>query len=580
MSYMHQDQSVPWIDANIINGSNIKRSSHGFKTILFGQGQHPANRIKELYSLCGRANKCQIDILSYFDGWHRSKGVETWILTSYTKIATATHYSRQTIAKQTKALVELGYLEQRELKPEEKFWSGDPRKGYRLCCPEILSAMGHSPLRGNNPPPPVKLLTPAVKDLTHYNSNEVNLDNVCEEQHIKLGGILSQSNSVLGDDSSEFCQEPNNSQEKQTELKSAVEDLNSAGDLAPRPKPKLKDEQQQSQDSLTPEEFQRFEAQLAPLNISLQNADSGLIWHLKRFWRNLKDAVDATLQAIDQNRCSCVVAFLKKALSQGFKPYAQAAGAAPPTATPKQKQRKPQQSQDSETRPVPDKIELPALGAEMQQSEIIKRPERPPTPRPKYLFPAGDWLNQQGQLRRDFVEWKAKLWQKSPNASFKDMHTEEVIGMVLNHFSRHPENLAIDWETYARTCATRAETIHLRRQAGVRVTLEEERRLISEAEAIRSAYENQEPAVEPHCSRLPSLEPAANLSKPPQLSPDSTADTAVDVESQELPNAQPRSGFIDELLPPAFRSRRNAAGETEAKQKAAKEKVKRMTGRW
>ncbi|MGF1491296.1 MAG: hypothetical protein ACFBSC_02345 [Microcoleaceae cyanobacterium] len=118
---------------------------------------------------------------------------------------------------------------------------------------------------------------------------------------------------------------------------------------------------------------------------------------------------------------------------------------------------------------------------------------RPPAPRPKYLIPAGPWLNEQGQLHIGFLHWKAKQWQKITNFGYKDMHREEVVGEVFKHYVSRPERLAIDWETYTRLCKQHLQAVQQRLQAGIEIPEVEQQEILNQTAAL--CYEPEEPII-------------------------------------------------------------------------------------
>jgi len=112
---------------------------------------------------------------------------------------------------------------------------------------------------------------------------------------------------------------------------------------------------------------------------------------------------------------------------------------------------------------------------------------RPPAPKPKYLIPDGDWLNEQGQLDDQFLTSIAKQWMKSPTASFHQMPIEEVKGLVFSHFARDHNALAIKWEAYCQVETRHAVNTKLALDAGISIPLEQQQRVIGATQAIASS---------------------------------------------------------------------------------------------
>ncbi|MGL5080934.1 MAG: hypothetical protein ACRC8A_05555 [Microcoleaceae cyanobacterium] len=164
---------------------------------------------------------------------------------------------------------------------------------------------------------------------------------------------------------------------------------------------------------------------------------------------------------------------------------------------------------------------------------------RPPTPRPKYLIPAGPWLNEQGQLHLGLLRWKAKQWQKSVNFGFKEMHLEEVIGEVFKHYVSRPERLVIDWETYARICKQHLQAVQERLEAGIEIPEPEQQEILSKTAAICYKPEELMIAPDPDLKSL-QVQPQLNSERPklelghsPQLVP------AHETSQRETPQVDP-----------------------------------------
>jgi hypothetical protein len=111
---------------------------------------------------------------------------------------------------------------------------------------------------------------------------------------------------------------------------------------------------------------------------------------------------------------------------------------------------------------------------------------RPPAPKPKYLIPAGDWLNSNGQLDAAFIRHTAKQWQKSSNASFHQLAIEEVEALVFSHFAKDHDALAVKWEAFTKTSTRHAEAVKLRLDAGINIPEAERLEIIGKTQAIAS----------------------------------------------------------------------------------------------
>lgn len=111
---------------------------------------------------------------------------------------------------------------------------------------------------------------------------------------------------------------------------------------------------------------------------------------------------------------------------------------------------------------------------------------RPPAPKPKYLIPAGDWLNSNGQLNAAFIRHTAKQWQKSSNASFHQLAIEEVEALVFSHFAKNHDALAVKWEAFTKTSVRHAESVKLRLDAGIEIGEAERLEIIGKTQAITS----------------------------------------------------------------------------------------------
>lgn len=149
---------------------------------------------------------------------------------------------------------------------------------------------------------------------------------------------------------------------------------------------------------------------------------------------------------------------------------------------------------------------------------------RPPKPRPKFMYPEGDWLNSDGCINEAFIRHRATLWQKSHK--FADMTIEDVMGLVCNHYMKannHP-NLQNDWTAYCRIAARHVEAIAHRVEAGISIKPAEQQEIVEKlpaAMAVKdaiadSAYSSPVP------TQLPSsVVPVAAL--PPETPQESTA---------------------------------------------------------
>jgi hypothetical protein len=111
---------------------------------------------------------------------------------------------------------------------------------------------------------------------------------------------------------------------------------------------------------------------------------------------------------------------------------------------------------------------------------------RPPAPKPKYLIPAGDWLNSNGQLDAAFIRHTAKQWQKSSNASFHQLAIEEVEALVFSHFAKDHDALAVKWEAFTKTSTRHAEAVKLRLDAGINIPEAERLEIVGKTQAIAS----------------------------------------------------------------------------------------------
>ena len=111
---------------------------------------------------------------------------------------------------------------------------------------------------------------------------------------------------------------------------------------------------------------------------------------------------------------------------------------------------------------------------------------RPPAPKPKYLIPAGDWLNSNGQLDAAFIRHTAKQWQKSSNASFHQLAIEEVEALVFSHFAKDHDALAVKWEAFTKTSTRHAEAVKLRLDAGIEIGETERLEIVGKTQAIAS----------------------------------------------------------------------------------------------
>ena len=111
---------------------------------------------------------------------------------------------------------------------------------------------------------------------------------------------------------------------------------------------------------------------------------------------------------------------------------------------------------------------------------------RPPAPKPKYLIPAGDWLNSNGQLDVAFIRHTAKQWQKSSNASFHQLAIEEVEALVFSHFAKDHDALAVKWEAFSKTSTRHAEAVQLRLDAGIEIGKAEQLEIVGKTQAIAS----------------------------------------------------------------------------------------------
>lgn len=78
---------------------------------------------------------------------------------------------------------------------------------------------------------------------------------------------------------------------------------------------------------------------------------------------------------------------------------------------------------------------------------------------PKDLVPQGEWKDTEtGWFKREFLEWKAK-WAI---AQFNDLPTlSRGIIWTENHFTNHPEKIAMYWMQYQREQGERTQNAHL-----------------------------------------------------------------------------------------------------------------------
>jgi len=130
---------------------------------------------------------------------------------------------------------------------------------------------------------------------------------------------------------------------------------------------------------------------------------------------------------------------------------------------------------------------------EQKDSELVKSSApfspkydqfiRPPKPRPKFLYPEGDWLNSDGCINEAFIRHRATLWQKSPR--FAEMSVEDVMGLVCNHYMKannHP-NLQNDWVAYCQIAARHVEAIAHRVEAGISIKPAEQQEIVEKLPA-------------------------------------------------------------------------------------------------
>jgi len=107
-----------------------------FTSAFLGEVQHPKNVLREY--LAAFRNKCQADILSWLDGWTKTKQSQNksdcWIWLVLKDLASELGYCKDTVFRHLKNLVELGILERREAKR----WCTDKAWEYRIV-PEQLA---------------------------------------------------------------------------------------------------------------------------------------------------------------------------------------------------------------------------------------------------------------------------------------------------------------------------------------------------------------------------------------------------------------------------------------------------------
>ncbi len=98
---------------------------------------------------------------------------------------------------------------------------------------------------------------------------------------------------------------------------------------------------------------------------------------------------------------------------------------------------------------------------------LSKNYQRPTLEPEKMLYPAGKWLDENGRLRSDFVEWMAQQWQKSPNADFAQKPIGLVKANVCGYFRKNPTSLLSYWNSYAAVAELKRENALGRHQAGM-----------------------------------------------------------------------------------------------------------------
>ena len=99
----------------------------------------------------------------------------------------------------------------------------------------------------------------------------------------------------------------------------------------------------------------------------------------------------------------------------------------------------------------------------------FEKQQRPIIRRPKFLYPEGEWLDDRGRLRSDFIRWMANRWKNQ----FEDkaqLPLEEIVDDVLVHFANQPQKLPIRWDAYCAVLRRKAENIEQRAATDFRLS--------------------------------------------------------------------------------------------------------------
>jgi hypothetical protein len=146
-------------------------------------------------------------------------------------------------------------------------------------------------------------------------------------------------------------------------------------------------------------------------------------------------------------------------------------------------------------------------------------PKRPPMP--KYMYPEGPWLTENGRLNKDFVKDRANVWRTGDNPkskSFGAMTIEDVMGYVCSYYAKSENhvNLTIHWDAYVAKSQRYVENVRCRVENGIKLPIAEEKCVLAKLPAVlsdpvESVYEDPVFVNPPHDDRLLASKPESPI---------------------------------------------------------------------